>query len=492
MSYFQFDNSYAALAPQFYSHQTPTPVKQPKLIRINQALAEQLGIDSRWLESEHAAAVLSGNEIAEGSTPIATIYAGHQFGMWNPQLGDGRAILLGEVIDKQGQRYDIQLKGSGRTPYSRSGDGRSPLGPVLREYLISESMAAMDIPTTRALAAVSTGEAVVRESLLPGAILTRVAKSHIRVGTFEFFASRNDTQSLTTLANHVIERHYPEIKDAQHPYQALLKAVINAQAKLVAQWQGIGFIHGVMNTDNMLLSGETIDYGPCAFMDNYHPRTCFSSIDQQKRYAYGNQPQIAHWNMACLAQCLLLIMDDNEAKALKLTQEAVDEFPQIYAQHYLEVMRAKLGLLHAKESDQDLILDLLQRMEQHQLDFTLTFRHLSDQLSSTPTSSNIPERLFTLPEDFAPWIEQWQQRLAEENQPENERIQQMHGSNPALIPRNHIVEEAIELAVNQEDLSAFHAAVDALQQPYDYQPELEKYATPPKPEQVVENTFCGT
>ncbi len=489
---FEFSNSYAALPEKFYSPQLPSPVKKPELIRVNHALAKEMNLDPIALESSAGVQVLAGNQIPVGANPISTVYAGHQFGMWNPQLGDGRAILLGEVISQSGQRLDVQLKGSGTTPYSRMGDGRSPLGPVLREYIVSEAMFALGIPTTRSLAAVTTGEQVARDTLLPGAILTRIAKSHIRVGTFEFFASRGDTDSLITLADHVIDRHYPDAKQADNPYQALLECVIDAQASLIARWQGVGFIHGVMNTDNMLLCGQTVDYGPCAFMDNYHPATCFSSIDQHKRYAYGNQPQIAHWNLTCLAQCLLLIMDANETRALKMAQKTVDLFPGKFAHYYLKTFRAKLGLQIEDENDQDLILQLLEQMEQNNLDFTLTFRHLADRLCSSDIHTPLPDSVFTLPESFQPWLNSWEQRVQQETLSPQQRQKIMYAANPAIIPRNHQVEEAINAAQSSKDFKPFHELVDALSTPHQFDPSKEKYIKPPMPDQVVEHTFCGT
>ena len=374
----QFDNSYRQLPERFFSALSPTAVSQPELIRANPALAAILGIDMEWLVSREGVEALAGNRVPEGAEPIATVYAGQQFGNWVPQLGDGRAILLGEVIGRDGVRYDVQLKGSGRTPYSRGGDGRAPLGPVLREYLVSEAMAALGVATTRSLAAVTTGERVYREGALPGAVLTRVAQSHIRIGTFQYFYSKKDTEALRLLARHVIERHYPEAADADNPVRALLDEVVSAQARLVAKWQLLGFIHGVMNTDNMLLSGETIDYGPCAFMDAFNPGQVFSSIDRQGRYAYANQPGIAHWNLANLAQALLPVLDVDGEKALLMAQESVDAFPDHYQAAYRNGMARKLGLAKWREDDAALASDLLATMAAEQADFTLSFRRLAD------------------------------------------------------------------------------------------------------------------
>ena len=344
MSTIPFDNSYARMPDKFYSRLAPTPVTEPGAVRVNRALAEQLGLDPEWLSSTQGTRVVAGNGVPEGADPIATVYAGHQFGSYNPQLGDGRAILLGEVLGRDGKRYDIQLKGSGPTPYSRGGDGRSPLGPVLREYVVSEAMHQLGIPTTRALAAVTTGDQVARDEFLPGAVLARVASSHIRIGTFQFFAAQRDIAALRVLLNHVILRHYPEAEATDNPALTLLQAVVSRQASLVASWQLVGFIHGVMNTDNMLICGETIDYGPCAFMDDFHPDKVYSSIDHGGRYAYSNQPAIAHWNLACLAQTLLPLLHDDEEQATALAQKAIDAFPEQFLQAHTRGMARKLGL----------------------------------------------------------------------------------------------------------------------------------------------------
>ncbi len=369
-----FDNSYAALPDRFYTRQAPTPVAKPGLVAINARLARELGIDPKALRTADGVRALAGNAVPDGADPLAQAYAGHQFGGWSPQLGDGRAILLGEVIDTNGIRRDIQLKGSGPTPYSRMGDGRAWLGPVIREYLVSEAMHALGIPTTRALAVVTTGEQVMRETALPGAVLTRVASSHIRVGTFQYFAARQDIEGLRALTDHVIARHYPEVGNALE----LLDAVIARQARLIAQWMGVGFIHGVMNTDNSHVAGETIDYGPCAFMDGYHPDTVFSSIDQFGRYAYANQPQIAVWNMAQLASCLLPLMGDDQDRAVEQATAAVHRFPDLYQAAWMDIFRAKIGLSQAEDGDADLIQDLLTRMAAARADFTNTFRALAE------------------------------------------------------------------------------------------------------------------
>jgi uncharacterized protein YdiU (UPF0061 family) len=473
----QFDNSYQHLPERFYSRLAPTPVSQPGLIRLNQALAGQLGIGADWLSSPGGIEFLAGNRVPTGAEPIATVYAGHQFGNWVPQLGDGRAILLGEVIGRDGQRYDIQLKGSGRTPYSRNGDGRAPLGPVLREYIVSEAMAALGVPTSRALAAVSTGDAVYREGVLPGAVLTRVAQSHIRIGTFQYFYSQRDHEGLRLLADHVITRHYPGTSAAANPVQALLEAVVATQARLIAQWQLLGFIHGVMNTDNMLLSG-------------FHPNRVFSSIDHQGRYAYGNQPGIAHWNLANLAQALLPLLDEDTGQARERAQAAIDVFPDLYQAAYRQGLARKLGLAAIEEGDEALASDLLGLMAQEQIDFTLSFRRLADLVQ--PGSGQEIGELFEFPEAFTPWLQRWRQRTEQDPQSPCERQAMMYRASPAFIPRNHMVEAAIASAEADNDFALFNQLVDLLGQPHDYRPDLAQYARPPRPDQEVTRTFCGT
>ena len=500
-----FDNSYARLPPQFYSQQLPTPVSAPALIRVNHELARHLGIDPAWLESAAGVQIIAGNAIPTGADPIATVYAGHQFGGWNPQLGDGRAILLGELIGKDGLRYDLQLKGAGRTPYSRGGDGRAPLGPVLREYIVSEAMAALGVPTSRALAAVTSGDSVLREQgRLPGAVLARVAQSHIRIGTMQFFAAKQDNDALRALADHVIKRHYPEAQAADHPYQTLLELVVSKQANLIAQWQSLGFIHGVMNTDNMLLSGETIDYGPCAFMDSFHPETVYSYIDRGGRYAYRNQPAIAHWNLVQLAQAVLPILHADADRALASAQAAVNAFSDLFLAAYRQRMNEKLGLSEYVEEDEALLQDLLTLMSDHKTDFTLTFRRLADLSisldasdpaesgNSPPGTSDAVGELFELPAAFAPWVQRWRERLAQQPGSAAERQASMYAVNPVFIPRNHLIEEVIVAATDEHNLKPFHALVDRLAKPFNYVPEHARYAAPPRPEQIVERTFCGT
>jgi uncharacterized protein YdiU (UPF0061 family) len=430
--------------------------------------------------------------VPEAADPIATAYAGHQFGGWNPQLGDGRAILLGEVIANDGVRHDIQLKGSGRTPWSRGGDGRAPLGPVLREYLVSEAMAVLGVPTSRTLGAVTSGEWVRREGRLPGGVLVRVAQSHIRIGTVQYFASRQDDEALEILIDHVMRRHYPDAMQDPAPVRNMLDSIIARQARLVAQWQSLGFIHGVMNTDNMLLSGETIDYGPCAFMDEFDAGKVFSSIDHGGRYAYQNQPHIAHWNLSVLTQSLLPFLDDDPDKALASGQAAIDAFPGLYQAEYLELMRRKLGLAKPLDSDVELIQDLLGLMQEAHTDFTLTFRRLSDLASPETAPDGNVGSIFELPDTFAPWIQHWQQRLANDSLEASQRQLSMYAANPAFIPRNHLVEEAILAAEKHGDFEPFHTFMDVLARPFEFDVKRARYALPPRPEQVVTQTFCGT
>ena len=491
--FFPFDNSYARLPDRFFARLNPEPVSAPRLIRVNEDLAHLLQLDPGQLASPEGIEVLAGNRVPKGSDPLAMAYAGHQFGNWVPQLGDGRAILLGEVVGRDGIRRDIQLKGSGRTPFSRMGDGRAVLGPILREYIVAEGMAALGIPTTRALAAVLTGEKVAREKFLPGAVLTRVAQSHIRVGTFQFFAARRDDDALRLLADHVIERHYPDAANAERPYLALLANVIARQAELVARWQLIGFIHGVMNTDNMSIAGETIDYGPCAFMDTYHPATVYSSIDQMGRYAYANQPAIAHWNLAVLAQCLLPLLDADQERAIEQAQEIIDIFPGLYDEAYLTGLRAKLGLREKRDGDKELADDLLKRMAENEADYALTFRRLSDAATLQPTEADAAVReLFKDTNAFDEWAQVWRKRLAQEQHGEHERQASMRAVNPAFIPRNHLVAEVIEAAEDREDFRPFEELMSVLATPFEDKPDRERYTLPPQPGQVVRQTFCGT
>ena len=489
--HFPFENTYTALPANFFARVAPTPVASPRLIKLNRPLAVQLGLDPDRLSSPEGIEILAGKSVPDGADPIAMAYAGHQFGHFVPQLGDGRAILLGEVIDADGVRCDIQLKGSGPTPFSRRGDGRAALGPVLREYIISEAMAALGIPTTRSLAAVVTGESVVRETLLPGAVLTRVAASHIRVGTFQYFAARGDTDGVRRLADHVIGRHYPQLAGAERPYHALLEAVTGRQADLIARWLLVGFIHGVMNTDNSSISGETIDYGPCAFMDQYDPAQVFSSIDEQGRYAYANQPRIALWNLTRLAECLLPLLSDDQDKAIAEAQSTLGEFSEKFNNAYQAGLRSKLGLQTAREGDEALAQDLLEAMAKNQADFALTFRRLGDA-ALDPAADREVRQLFADPAAYDDWAERWRQRTGAEPQDAAARRTAMRAVNPAFIPRNHRVEAVIEAAVNRDDYAPFEELLAVLSKPFEDQPNFSGYADPPEPEQRVLRTFCGT
>lgn len=477
------DNSYARLPKFFFSNTNPTPVRSPELAVLNDQLAENLGLNVQALKSKEGIAVLAGNEIPEEASPLAQAYAGHQFGHFT-MLGDGRAVLLGEQVTPQGERVDIQLKGSGRTPFSRGGDGRASLGPMLREYIISEAMHALRIPTTRSLAVVATGEPVFRENELPGAILTRVAASHLRVGTFQYIANWGKVEDLRTLADYALHRHFPNIEMDGEQYLSLLQEVIRRQAELIAKWQLVGFIHGVMNTDNMAISGETIDYGPCAFMDTYDPATVFSSIDLQGRYAYGNQPYIGGWNLARFAEALLPLLHKEEERAVELAQEEMSNFTKLYHSHWFAGMRAKLGLFNEETEDEALINDLLSLMEQHQADYTNTFRALT--LNRLEDQS-----LFGTPE-FNKWNERWQERRGRQKESKDASNELMRDSNPALIPRNHRVEEALAAAVEKGDYSVMYRLLDALANPYAYSPEPNKYCTPPAPSPHPYRTYCGT
>src|SRR5215475_1431661 len=486
------DNSYARLPDRFYARLAPTPVATPRLVKLNVALARQLGLDPEALASPEGVAMLAGNRLPQGSEPIALAYAGHQFGNFVPQLGDGRALLLGEVVDAKGARRDIQLKGSGPTPFSRNGDGRAALGPVLREYIISEAMYALGIPTTRSLAVVATGETVRREMPLPGAVLTRVASSHIRIGTFQFFAARRDVEAVRHLADYVIARHYPEAAEAANPYLTLLDLVITRQAELVAKWQLVGFIHGVMNTDNTSIAGETIDYGPCAFIDTYDPAAVYSSIDHYGRYAYRNQPRIARWNLARLAEALLPLLGEDQDAAIQMANRGLGAFTGRFDAAYASGLRQKLGLFANQEGDIALAQDLLDRMAGNGADFTLTFRRLADAATDSEGDTAV-RSLFSDPTAFDDWANRWHQRLAHDGEGTSEcRAAAMRAVNPAFIPRNHLVEEALSAAVQQGDLSGFETLTRLLSRPFDEEPPLARYRDPPRPDQIVRETFCGT
>jgi uncharacterized protein YdiU (UPF0061 family) len=477
-----FDNSYAKLPARFYARVEPTRVTSPRIVRVNDDLAALLGLDRAELDAD----MLSGNRLPAGAEPIAQAYSGHQFGHFSPSLGDGRAILLGEIIGNDGKRTDIQLKGSGPTPYSRRGDGRAALGPVLREYLLGEAMHALGIPTTRALAAVTTGEPVFRETALPGAVLTRVAASHLRIGTFQFFAARGDTDAVRTLADYAIARHDPDLAG---DYLGFLKAVIGRQADLVAAWLHVGFIHGVMNTDNMAISGETIDYGPCAFMDSYDPGTVFSSIDEAGRYAYGRQPSIAAWNLTRLAETLLPLLGADQDAAIESARDTLAAFAPRFEGAYLAGMRRKLGLRKQQEGDAALIGDLLRHMHEAGADWTLTFRALADAAAGDEAPARA---LFNPGAAWDAWAPRWHARLAAEPAPAAGRAAAMRTISPLYIPRNHLVEAALTAAVQSADYLPFEALLGVITAPYEQQDGLERFARPPALEERVLATFCGT
>ncbi len=495
---FPFDNTYARDLQGFYVPWKPKAAPAPKLLFLNHALADELGLDAAALDGPRGAALFAGNELPDGAEPIAQAYAGHQFGGFSPQLGDGRAVLLGEVIDRGKRRRDIALKGSGRTPFARNGDGKAAVGPMLREVLVGEAMHALGIPTTRALAVAATGEPVQRESTLPGAVLTRVAASHIRVGTFQFFASRGETEQVGKLARYSIARHYPGIADASNPFLALLEAVAARQAALIAQWMNVGFIHGVMNTDNMAISGETIDFGPCAFLEAYDPATVFSSIDHYGRYAYGNQPAMAQWNLARLAESLLPLIDADAERAAALAMEVLNAFPAQYEEQLLHGQREKLGLAREESDDGALAEIWLALLQAGRVDFTLGWRHLADAAAG----NEAPLRaLFADSRALDEWLPKWRERCAREDGDEGksapgaalERAQRMRRVNPWVIPRNHRVEEALAAASNDGDLAPFERLLDALRRPFDSGDELSPYAEPaPAAVTACYQTFCGT
>jgi uncharacterized protein YdiU (UPF0061 family) len=477
------ENSYSHLPEVFFTRLEPSSVHSPKLVVFNQTLATSLGLNAKELESNYGVEVFAGNKIPEGAMPLAEAYAGHQFGHFT-KLGDGRALLLGEQITPLGNRVDIQLKGSGRTPYSRGGDGRSALGPMLREYIISEAMDGLGIPTTHSLAVVTTGESVFRETEQLGAILTRVAASHIRVGTFQYASKWGNVDELRDLADYSIRRHFPEVKDSENCYLLLLKEVIKRQAALIAKWQLVGFIHGVMNTDNMTISGETIDYGPCAFMDTYDPKTVFSSIDIGGRYAYGNQPSMAAWNLARFAETLLPLLHEDGEQAIKLAQDAIADFADLYHSNWLVGMRAKLGIFNEEDQDKLLIEGLLSIMEKYKADYTNTFRELTlDDFKGAPLFRS---------DEFTRWYELWNDRLDRQQETKEDSKQLMKNSNPAVIPRNHRVEEALEAAVQAEDYNVMNRLLNILSNPFAYSEEQKEYSTLPKKSTCGYRTFCGT
>ena len=475
-----FNHSYTKLPKDFFVEQLPVKVSNPKLILLNEPLLKALGLYKEALSFEAWGNIFSGNELPEKAHPIAEAYAGHQFGHF-ALLGDGRAVLLGEHINPEGNHFDIQFKGSGQTPYSRRGDGRAALGPMLREFIISEAMSALNIPTTRSLAVVTTGESVMRDEVLPGAILTRVAKSHIRVGTFQFASTLNDINKLKALADYTIDRHYPECKAKDNPYLAFLNAVIERQASLISQWMHVGFIHGVMNTDNMSISGETIDYGPCAFMDRYHPETVFSSIDRQGRYAYSNQPPIAQWNLARFAETLIPLIDHNADKSIELASQSVNNFSDQFQTAWLKGMRQKLGLFNEEGSDIELINELLVLMQKNKADYTLTFRHLS-------SDAILKDAIFK-DASFKVWYKNWLHCIQKQEEGEETSRLKMLKHNPAVIPRNYLVEKALSLAVADEDFKFLNDLIAALLKPYE---DSKVFSEPPIEEDKPYKTFCGT
>lgn len=484
-----FDNSYYRDLEGFYVPCQGHPAPAPGMIRFNVDLAHSLGLDVDALSGKEGAAIFAASRTPEGAAPLAQVYAGHQFGGFSPQLGDGRALLLGEVIDRAGIRRDIHLKGSGKTPFSRGGDGKATLGPVLREYIIAEAMHALNIPTTRALAAVTTGEEVIREVPLPGAVLTRVAASHIRVGTFQFFAARGETDRLRQLADYAINRHFPKHKKQANPYLALLASVRDAQAALIARWMLVGFVHGVMNTDNMTISGETIDYGPCAFIDGYSPDALFSSIDAHGRYAFKNQPRIAQWNLARLAEALLPLIDPDSSRAVEKATQVLDGFSGLYTGFWLEGMRGKLGLSLTQADDLDLAEALLSVMQAQTVDFTLLFRGLG---AAAQGDNSAVLALFSDPSDIKPWLTRWHKRLALEPDHPADRAALMNRNNPVYIPRNHLVEAALSAAVDHGDFSAFETLVTVLAHPFSEQERRADFAKPPPADFGPYRTFCGT
>ena len=479
---FKFDNTYLRLPKAFHTKLLPTPVSKPELVVLNTLLATDLGLNFSDKSAEQQAALFAGSQIPEETEPFAQAYAGHQFGHFT-MLGDGRAIVWGEHITPRGQRVDLQFKGSGPTPYSRGGDGRAAIGPMLREYIISEAMHALNIPTTRSLAVVTNGEQVYRETPLPGAILTRVASSHIRVGTFQFAALQKDREAIKSLFDYTIKRHPPHIDEKPHKPLSLLKSVVEKQAELITHWMRVGFVHGVMNTDNMALSGETIDYGPCAFMDTYDPNTVFSSIDHMGRYAYANQPAIAQWNLARFAETLLPLLDDDFDKATEVAEEAINGFGIVYKEKSLSMLRGKIGLFGEQLEDESLITDLLTWMHQQNADYTNTFMDLTNELP--------PKGKCYSKKDFREWYARWQVRLTKNTEPLESSLSLMRTNNPVVIPRNHRVEQVLDAATNG-DLQPFEDLLAVLQEPYNYCRDLKSYQLPPKPEEKVCQTFCGT
>jgi uncharacterized protein YdiU (UPF0061 family) len=491
---FGFDNTYATFPERFYARVSPTAVRAPRLIAVNDALARTLGLDSHRLSSDEGASIFAGNTLPEDAEPIALAYAGHQFGSFVRQLGDGRAILLGEIIADDGRRVDLQLKGAGRTPFSRGGDGRAALGPVLREWLVSEAMHALGVPTTRALAAVTTGEPVYRDRVLKGAVFTRVASSHLRVGTFEYFAARGDEEALDLLVRYALRRHYGDVAftTTASAARALLEHVADTQAELVARWLGLGFVHGVMNTDNTSIAGETLDYGPCAFLDTYAPFRCFSSIDRGGRYAFMNQPKMAQLNLARLAEALLARLADEEGEAISVAESVLQRYAERFERAYVRVLRAKLGLFTEDARDAELARDLFVRMAEHKVDFTLFFRRLASAARAPSEDVRVAE-LFEAPTAFHEWASRWRARLTQDAATAEERSLAMRRVNPAIIPRNHRVEEAISAAEERDDFGPFRTLTEALARPYDEPSKAHvRFTEAPGEEQAAYRTFCGT
>lgn len=492
MIQFPFNNSYAELGGDFYVKTSPSPVANPGLIIFNHDLSNELGLPDANLISADIAAIFAGNQIPDGAEPLAMAYSGHQFGHFNPQLGDGRAILLGQLTGACGANFDMQLKGSGRTFYSRDGDGRAALGPVLREYLVSEAMAKLGVPTTRALAAVTTGEEVARERLIPGGVITRIARSFVRVGTFQYFSAKGDVDAIRKLADYVIEKNFPQAGEANNPYLALLEMIIDRQAALIAQWMHLGFIHGVMNTDNMSIAGETIDYGPCAFMDEYAHEQVYSSIDRRGRYAYNNQPSIGLWNLSRLAETLLPLLADDIEAAVKIAQDVLKKYITLYEGYWLDGMREKIGLTSIRDNDKELIDELFELMAINRADFTLTFYYLSKLDVDSLEHDKDVHALFNDPEQFDHWVLKWRERLRKESIDDAARQARMQAVNPVYIPRNHQIEAVIRAAEDHDDFSSFYDLHEVLQKPYELQAGKSAYMLPPEPHEIVQQTFCGT
>ncbi len=487
---FKFDNTYVSLPKNFYQKINPVPVKKPTLIKLNHELLNFLDLDENSLKSNLGISILSGNKVPSNTTPLAMVYAGHQFGNFVKQLGDGRAVLLGEIIAKNGQRYDIQLKGSGQTSFSRQGDGRSPLGPVIREYIISEAMHYLGIPTTRSLSIISTGEFVKRERIEPGGILARVSSSHIRIGTFEFFSAKKDLVSVKKLSDYSIKRHFAEIWSSKSRYKLFLDKVIECQAKLVAQWMNVGFIHGVMNTDNTCISGQTIDYGPCAFMNKFDPNTVYSFIDTYGRYSYGNQPKIMLWNLSKFAECISFLINQNEEKANKIILGSLSAFPQLFEKFWIKAISEKLGFFLSLKEDRKLIEKFLEIMFKQKIDFTLTFRTLSESIENEKKKIKFFSS-FKNKKPITTWYNDWIKRLNKENSSKEKISKKMQNKNPLFIPRNHLVEKAINNAVEKGDFSMTNDLIKVLKKPFEYK-ENFNLSEPPKPNQDIKNTFCGT